>query len=71
MHHQCEFEGGSGWGKVEVVGGLCEVGQGCVADCPYSWQEKDRHTESLANRRFAEFAESLIKPKFIPVITLS
>ncbi len=40
-HTQCPFSDESGYECVEVVGGMCEVGDGCVRACPYSWPAKN------------------------------
>ena len=58
-HHQCNYSGESGWGTVEVVGGFCEVGTGCVKACPYSWRKSDKKAERNADKRFKEFAAAL------------
>lgn len=42
-HSQCPFPDKSGYECVEIVGGYCEVGLGCVKECPYSYQGKRKN----------------------------
>lgn len=62
MHHRCNYPDQSGYTLVEVVQGLCEVGEGCDGrkmGCPYAWREKDQATTRQANKAFNEFAKRL------------
>lgn len=57
MIHKCEFEL-SGWTTVEVVSGFCEVGEGCVKSCPYSYSKK---LAARADKVYKEYCEELEK----------
>ena len=59
MHHNCQFNDQSGWNLVEVVSGFCEVGSGCVKECPHSWRKKDKKTEAKADAAYRRFAEEI------------
>ena len=62
-HRGCEHTDTSGWTLVEVVGGFCEVGQGCsglAEGCPFAWKDGNKKVTNSANRRFAEFIERLM-----------
>jgi hypothetical protein len=48
----------SGWTTVEVVRGFCEVGEGCVKSCPYSYPKK---LAAKADKVYKEYCEELAK----------
>jgi hypothetical protein len=53
-HYQCPFRQATshGYACVDVVDHYCEVGEGCLADCPYSWRLGDTETRSAAFEAF-------------------
>lgn len=56
LHHQCEFSDQTehGYECVDVVGAWCEVGDGCLEECPYSWPESDTEITNKAVRAFED-----------------
>lgn len=55
-NHRCEFsdETEHGYEGVDVVGVWCEVGDGCLRKCPYSWPADDKATTAKAVRAFKD-----------------
>ena len=68
-HKQCPHTDVSGWGIVEVVLGICEVGEDCdglKAGCPFAYA-KSRKATRAANRVYADFCKELERQ---PLLTL-
>ena len=40
-HYQCQFSTKTehGFECIELAGGFCECGEGCLKKCPYSWRK--------------------------------
>lgn len=58
-HHKCAYRDKSPHGNecVNVVGGYCEVGEGCVPECPHSWSKNDRVRRAGATKAFFDSGE--------------
>lgn len=47
-HFQCQYPEASGYECVDIMGDYCEVGEGCINDCKFSFIEGD--TEARENQ---------------------
>lgn len=52
-HSQCPHPTQSGFECVEIVAGCCEVGEGCVKECPFSWEKTNYRMARIARNAFA------------------
>lgn len=54
-HQQCPHPNASGYQCVTIVAGYCEVGQGCVEKCDFSWKDDDKETTYKAIEAFRQW----------------
>jgi hypothetical protein len=55
-HAQCPHstETAHGYECIDIVNGFCEVGDGCLPKCQYSWQPTDQERAQAARKAFEE-----------------
>ena len=51
-HRQCPYPNDSGYECVDIAEGFCEVGDGCVSLCPFSWKKEDTKKTERAEKAF-------------------
>lgn len=60
-HFQCEYSAESGVECVDIVQGFCEIGDGCVPECFFSWRKTDKETQVRADKAFLADLKSLLE----------
>lgn len=64
-HYQCPYSKDTGYDCVDVFGDFCEVGDGCLEACSYSWPQ-DRKKDAVA----AFEAHGLVETIFVCDLSL-
>lgn len=60
-HSQCLFsnETDHGYECVDIRSGFCEVGEGCLEKCSYSWKPTDKKASAAALEAFDAYCKRL------------
>ena len=60
-HTQCPFPDESGVECVDVVKNFCEIGDGCITACQWSWDPNDTEKTAQADAVFIAELKSLLE----------